>query len=157
MERLANWAPTGILFLVVVIAIFAVLNQAQDAEQSRDIANAADKQIRQGAIDAFEGRLKQRKVCVRSTNEQRINLRREFADLKLEIIRPVFQGVAATIPPGMPTRIILEDAVARIDRRVKGLHDRFPRVDCSARYPLLDDPRTAFDEAEANSTSRDFD
>lgn len=149
-QRIADAAPTIIVGLVIVIAVVVALNQSQDQNQSEEIARQADAAQRENSIGDFKGQLKRRRVCVHSTNQQRINLRNEFRDLKLDVLRPVFASVAAISEP--PVSVILDDAVATIDRRVMGLHRRFPRVDCSQRYPLLDDPRTAFDEADENRT-----
>lgn len=150
LERVANAAPTLILLMVVVIGGVVALNQSQDQSRSDEIARIAAEDARESEIQIFENRLKSREACVQSGNELRKDIRREFKTLKTKVFLPYYESLVPVAPPG--TLGPIEAVIRKIHRRVSYLPKRFPLVNCEMRYPLLDDPRTAFDEELENRT-----
>lgn len=75
--------------------------------------------------------------CVRSANGLRRQVRREFVDLKREVLIPVFSRVAATLPAGAPAKRILTGTVVYMHKRIRTIESRIPNVPCLKRYPPL--------------------
>lgn len=123
-QQLAIGLLVAIIFAqFVVLALVFKLN-SDNADQTQDIQNG----IR---LSQFEG-------CVKAGNVLRRQVRSEFVDLKKKAMIPVFDGVAKTIPEGAPARVILEDAVAYLEHRIRTIDQRIPNADCLALYPPLE-------------------
>jgi hypothetical protein len=116
-----------LLLFVILLAIFSVANTIIEAENTED----KDFAIREGQYDA----------CVQSGNVFRDDVRQEFVDLKRQVLIPVFDGVALTIPgPSKPgtAKAILESNVDYLRRRIATIEDRLPDTDCLRQYPPLE-------------------
>lgn len=156
-QRRKPWLEWITLVFVILIALGGAFYVRDVEELSDSTARNSKEADRQSQIAAFTRQLKARRVCVNSTNPFRRQMRDEFEHVKTRILRPVFEGVAATLPSDAPALPAIELGVMRIDHRVATLHNRFPLVDCSNRFPLSDDPRTAEDEAVENAYTRTSD
>lgn len=116
-----------LLIGVILLACFSVANTFVSAAESEQ----KDFDIREGQYE----------TCVESGNFFREQIRGEFVDLKEDVLIPVFEGVAATIPgPATPgtAKGILVDKADDLERRIRTIDQRLPDIDCLDQYPPLE-------------------
>lgn len=122
--RRKEFVVYAVLVLITVLAVLSVINTFLEAER----AKTTGEDIRESQYLA----------CVQNGNRLREDVRDEFVDLKQDVLIPVFEGVAATIPPGATSKVILDDSVSLMRNRIKTIDERITDVDCLEQYPPLD-------------------
>jgi hypothetical protein len=149
------WIAFGLLSIITVLSVASAIRQNQ----------IEDDRAFDSALTDYELRQSQRINCETGGNVLREDVRKEFVDLKEEVIIPVFDLVAAVVTPnsnrkpppvgtapdelpeGTPPGVVLDVAVAYMKKRSDTIEERITDVDCATQYPLLDDPRTEANEA----------
>lgn len=124
---LSMWllAATSLLAVLSIVNTFVAADRAHDG----DVQDRANQ---------FEN-------CVEVANTLRADFRMELRDIKERILIPVFADIRDTIPTGVESHDILNDAVVYMRDRIDGnvekgidsLEERIPDLDCEKRYPPL--------------------
>lgn len=130
------WTVLGLLTIVTALSIVGFFDQKSQREQSELDTARTLYDIRAGL----------RENCQTSGNVLRDDVRDEFVDLKGDFLIPLFESVAATIPPSETAHDLLLTAAEELRERKRTIKDRIPNADCQQLYPLLDNPDTEENE-----------